>query len=445
MDLANNKQSYLIPKEPNSYFNHTSKNVSNMRFFPNFNESTYSKKDTQRKKFTEEDYPSGGMPTQKKLAFTPLRKEEENFESKQTLNNFSFPILKDFQQPRGQIKNNFNNYDSNESNKENSSLRSNSNLTNGSILNSIFSSENRKDMFSSNSGFKIPAKKSIIPEETENKNQFNMIKKNLQLSFTNRDSSVLFENQNRNYTTTIISNSNSSSASQNFENSRNSQNFEISQENFSDSEISIENSNFNQEKTKILWGDTQSTKNSQRNQFLPPEISESQKTISESLLENFNNKSILIPREKKNDENYKLLAIKKVRKHIFKHNKSTSHNDVLMDCEPTSMLECKMFTEKRKKLAHSVKKVYASEIFLTDPLTNQKHSFRIYQDVDIGMTSQWQQYIRTSQGDEDVPSDEEQIQRAERHNLEEFGQALHAIFVEKRHDLIQNLPMRKFS
>ena len=78
---------------------------------------------------------------------------------------------------------------------------------------------------------------------------------------------------------------------------------------------------------------------------------------------------------------------------------------------PESIMECNLFNRKRK-IVHSVKKIYASEIDLVDPLTFQTKKFRIFKDSDIGINEDWQKYLKESKADEDIPTDEELINNA---------------------------------
>jgi hypothetical protein len=180
----------------------------------------------------------------------------------------------------------------------------------------------------------------------------------------------------------------------------------------------------------------------------------SQQTVTESLLDGFDKKAnFFIPAERSHDEKFKLLALRKVRKFQFKDNKSISNAEIknsegspaedctmnYMNCEPQSTIEYDLFTMKRKKVAHSVKRIYASEIQFTDPLTQAKRNFKIFKDGEIGFGDHWQKYLHTSAADEDVPSDDELLKRAKRHTEDHLLEAMNTVFIRKEFEKISNL------
>jgi hypothetical protein len=410
---------------------------------PNFAITTSIKAPNNNKnKFTEDGSPES-LKTQKKLIFTPFNKEEVNEnenlnenESKQTVNNFNNNIFKNFQSSFTNNKN-VNNWllsNQDESNKENSNL-----LMNKSKVFSSDSSNEEREIHSESS-FKIP-RKSIFNED--NKNLFNSVRVNLQLSFNSSKGSIsnnnFFDKNRENVlTTTLISSSSASSQSQQSQN-----------ESMNMSEDKRENKEDNEKKELVS--------SHQDNYLIQIEDSSQQ-----SLVEGLNNKfNILVPQEKTNDEKYKLLALRKVRKFNFKDTKSVSNADILK-CStgsaatdqisnnlhlnnnftsegPQSMLEYNFFSEKRKKIAHSVKKLYASEVLFTNPVNQEKKAFKIYKDHEIGFGEYWQKFIRETKEDEDVPSDDELLQRAAKHNQDNLMEAFTQVMKEKKFDLVHNI------
>lgn len=187
-------------------------------------------------------------------------------------------------------------------------------------------------------------------------------------------------------------------------------------------------------------------------------------TVTESLLEGFDKKAnFFIPPDRTNDEKFKLLALKKIRKFNFKDNKSVSHaeiknaiegkpsynyiqnsnQDYPMDDESQSITDSNIFGMKRKKMAHSVKRFYASDISFTDPATSKTKEFKIYKDSDIGIGEHWQQFLHNSNADEDVPSDDELVNRARKHCLDNLWEACLTVFKNKEFDKIHNLYLLK--
>jgi hypothetical protein len=101
-----------------------------------------------------------------------------------------------------------------------------------------------------------------------------------------------------------------------------------------------------------------------------------------------------------------------------------------------------LFNQKRRKLVHSVKRIYSSEITFTDPLTEDKRNFRIFKDSDIGLSPYWQNYIKESKADEDIPTDDELLTNATEFNRKNLHTALLQVYEQRntsQKDLIHNL------
>jgi hypothetical protein len=206
----------------------------------------------------------------------------------------------------------------------------------------------------------------------------------------------------------------------------------------------------------------------------------SQQSLTESFMEKTN---FYIPAERTNDEKFKLLALKNIRKPQFKDNRSISNADMTgvprtnlqpnlnsnpflqgtceltlpattvfntnqyykecfnSDDEPETMQQNPLYNQKKKKVAHSVKRHYMSTINFTESETGNKKSFYIYKDGERGFSHKWQQMIRPVTMDEDVPSDEDVISNGTRRNLDELMQACQLVMVQKRIDLVRNRDM----
>jgi hypothetical protein len=156
----------------------------------------------------------------------------------------------------------------------------------------------------------------------------------------------------------------------------------------------------------------------------------SQATVNDSLIDNFNNKTnILIPHDKVDNEYYKLLAVKKLKKPSFKDNKSTTRRPLFKaDQDENSRIQEQelinnLFNGKRKKVIHSQKRTYASHIQFTDPMNGDKKNFQLFKDADIGFNVNWQKYLQESKADEDVPSDDELIIQANKFSLMELKES----------------------
>lgn len=348
-------------------------------------------------KIYSEEVAEEGSTTLKKFVFTPPKKENNPNESKQTLNGLGLNFHKGHweKDKKVEVEKNFNSNVISE-NKENSFLSSNMSSNSFNSSNNFNSSQTSSH---GESAFKMPARKPNLPYKEEALNPFlQSVKVNLnQEAFGKKEANNIGNNL-----------------------------FGMRSEKFVNKTIISSSSSSN------------NTNNSQSNYspFIP-----TQQTITESFLDGFSNKSnvnnvnndnktetismtnsqvlksnFVINPNKLDEEKYKLLQIKKVRKETFKDNKSASK--VNMDIEYEDLITQNQFNQKRKKMVHSVKRVYASEIVFTDSLTNEKKAFRIYKDSETGINEYWQQFIKESQGDEDVPSDEELIQKATKHNLD---------------------------
>jgi hypothetical protein len=323
--------------------------------------------------------------TTKKLIFTPIKKhkttENEN-DSKQTVvdsntmskyNKYNNPFL----------VNTCHKFENEDNNKENSNIKSN-----------LFSSQSplsskKESDSNTSSGFKMPIKKLEFSNNLKD-GKYESVRVNLQKTFNNDTSHVLpkINQERRQFHHPLISSSESSSQDDTF----NSKNENISS---NEKEIMLENIR-----------DNKMTSNSQLSNL----------SVPESLLEGLARKTFFnIPREKTNDEKYKILALKKIRKSTHKDNKSTSKLDVNMknsqEDYPESMLQCNLLN-RRRKIIHSVKKICASEIALIDPVSSDTKKFRIFKDCDIGINQDWQKYLKESKADEDVPTDEELLSNA---------------------------------
>ena len=327
--------------------------------------------------------------TTKRLIATPVKKQKiiEN-DSKQTLINSNQHYL------HNKIDNPFIMTDcfkiqNDESNKENSNIKSN-----------LFSSESpltEKEESDSNpsSGFKIPKKKLEFSNNLK-QGKYESVRLNLQKTFNIESSSQFFKSKQETqiFNHSLISSSEKSSSQDN-------------------TFISKNDNNTSNEK-EVMLDHMKEIRMCMSNQ-------PSQTSNTESLVEGLTKKAVFtIPREKTNDEKYKILAIKKIRKSTYKDNKSTTKVDVLMkNCErkddyPESMIQCNLFDRKRK-LIHSVKKIYASEIAFVNAESKETKKFRLYKDSDIGINSDWQKYLKESRADEDVLTDEELVTNATAH------------------------------
>ena len=148
-------------------------------------------------------------------------------------------------------------------------------------------------------------------------------------------------------------------------------------------------------------------------------------------------KKLLIPISKKNDEKFKLLKIQKLKKKFppfqsakrFEEEEKKNFKKYLEEEEKYSIL-------KKKKIIYSTKK----ELFVFVSLFNDKgeeKKFPFFKDNDIGISHYWQAKIIDSQIDEDYETDEEQKNVAKYYCIKELKEAFQVIF-NKGNKIVQN-------
>ena len=130
-----------------------------------------------------------------------------------------------------------------------------------------------------------------------------------------------------------------------------------------------------------------------------------------------------VPLDKKDDENYKILTMKKMKRKTMPPNKSV--RKFAEDKEPVYEKEfriqndfCKLL---KKKVVHSTRRIYSSKFVLRKG--NKDYDFMIFRDKDIGVYEYWQAHIHEAQNDEDIDTDEEQKQMAKCFTIGELKEA----------------------
>lgn len=134
-----------------------------------------------------------------------------------------------------------------------------------------------------------------------------------------------------------------------------------------------------------------------------------------------------VPKKEKDNENYKILTMKKMKRKTMPPNKSV--RKFAEDREPQYEREfrinnsfCKLL---KRKVVHSYKRIYASNFILADG--KKQLEFPIFRDKDIGIYEYWQAHIHEAYNDEDVETDEEQKTLAKCYTLGELKEAFMAI------------------
>ena len=137
-----------------------------------------------------------------------------------------------------------------------------------------------------------------------------------------------------------------------------------------------------------------------------------------------------VPIEEKNNENFKILTMKKMKRKSMPPNKSVRKfaEDIEPEYEKEFRIQntfCKLL---KRKVVHSMKRIYSS-LFILGKGKNQVQ-FMIFRDKDIGVYEYWQAHIHESHIDEDVETDEEQKNLAKCYTLGEIKESF--MFIKNR-------------
>ena len=134
-----------------------------------------------------------------------------------------------------------------------------------------------------------------------------------------------------------------------------------------------------------------------------------------------------VPIKEKDNEKFKILTMKKMKRKTMPPNKSV--RKFAEDREPYYEKEfritnsfCKL---RKKKVVHSSRRIYSSNFILNKG--KEKFEFKIFRDKDIGVYEYWQTHIHEAHNDEDVETDEEQKTLAKCFTLGEIKESFHFI------------------
>lgn len=178
------------------------------------------------------------------------------------------------------------------------------------------------------------------------------------------------------------------------------------------------------EKISDIYKDKTSTKN------LGDEIINEKDEYSSNDLEElikYQESHLPVPIKEKDNENFKILTMKKMKRKTMPPNKSV--RKFAEDKEPYYEKEfritnsfCKL---RKKKVVHSSRRLYSSSFILNKG--KDKVEFKIFRDKDIGVYEYWQTHIHEAHNDEDVETDEEQKTLAKCYTLGEIKEAFQVI------------------
>ena len=146
----------------------------------------------------------------------------------------------------------------------------------------------------------------------------------------------------------------------------------------------------------------------------------------EDLLE-YQEKNLLVPLEKKNDEIFKLLTMKEIKKKSLPLYKSAKKcEDVNIETRKSLDAAIEYSLVKKKKIVHSTKKNLYIILTLYDNNGNEEQ-FPLFKDNDIGIYEYWQAHIVESRADEDIDTDDEQLEIANSFTIKELKDAIDLI------------------
>ena len=128
--------------------------------------------------------------------------------------------------------------------------------------------------------------------------------------------------------------------------------------------------------------------------------------------------------KKKDDENFKLLTIKKMKRKTMPPNKSVRKfaEDIEPLYEKEFRIQNNFCTLLKRKVVHSTRRIYSSNFVLKKG--KKDVNFMIFRDKDIGIYEYWQAHIHEAQNDEDFDTEEEQKKLAKCFTLGEIKEAL---------------------
>ena len=163
----------------------------------------------------------------------------------------------------------------------------------------------------------------------------------------------------------------------------------------------------------ILFSSIEERENEKKSVKIVEELPKLEKPESENdeleKLLKYQEKHLPVPLSKKDNEKYKILKMKQMKRISMPPNKSV--RKFAEDMEPNYEKEFRIFnsfsTMKKRKPVHSTRRIYSSNYFLYKE-KGISESFMVFRDKDIGIYEYWQAHIHESRNDEDIETDYEQ-------------------------------------
>lgn len=139
---------------------------------------------------------------------------------------------------------------------------------------------------------------------------------------------------------------------------------------------------------------------------------------------NFQERHLPVPLEQKDNEKFKILKIKEMKRLSMPSYKSVKKygEDIEAQYEKDFRIRNAFSTLKKKKPVHSLRRLYSSS-FLLKKNKKEEERFMIFRDKDIGIYEYWQAHIHHNHIDEDIETDEEQKITASNFSISEIKEA----------------------
>lgn len=167
------------------------------------------------------------------------------------------------------------------------------------------------------------------------------------------------------------------------------------------------------------------------------EFKSSYKNLPDEILLKIQEKNLLVPINKKNDEKFKLFQMNKIKnkklpkfKSVKKYEENTEKKNELNQILQYNQL-------KKKKLVYSYRKNLYLIIPFTSEITNEEINFPLFIDKDIGINEYWQQKMIESKVDEDAETDDEQTKLATSYCFKEVEEGL-KLFINEGDKIVRN-------
>ena len=142
----------------------------------------------------------------------------------------------------------------------------------------------------------------------------------------------------------------------------------------------------------------------------------------------YQEKHLPVPLSKKDDEKFKILKMKQLKRVSMPSYKSVRKfaEDIEPQYEKEFRIHNAFSSMKKKKPVHSTRRIYFSNFFLHKK-KGKSEAFMVFRDKDIGIYEYWQAHIHESHNDEDVETDDEQKKIARNFSISEVKEGLEYI------------------